>query len=68
MPAYHGVRHSAVSTSPRLRTDHQAFKTWIETSSGMLQHIVWTALCAEGMGASLQVCPLLTSYMGPTDE
>lgn len=33
---------------------HDLFKTWIETTSGMLQHVVWTALCAEGMGASLQ--------------
>jgi predicted oxidoreductase (fatty acid repression mutant protein) len=29
--------------------------TWSENSTGMLQYIVWAALAAEGMGASLQV-------------
>jgi uncharacterized protein len=28
--------------------------TWSENSTGMIQFIVWTALAAEGMGASLQ--------------
>lgn len=34
----------------------QAFPVWSENSAGILQHIVWTALVAEGHGASLQVC------------
>jgi uncharacterized protein len=29
----------------------EAFKTWSETSSGMHQFAVWTALEAEGFGA-----------------
>jgi len=31
-----------------------SFQTWSENSTGMLQFTVWTALAAEGMGASLQ--------------
>ncbi|KAK4688015.1 uncharacterized protein P7C73_g2090, partial [Tremellales sp. Uapishka_1] len=31
-----------------------AFRTWADNSNGMLQYVVWTALEAEGMGASLQ--------------
>ncbi|KAJ3004713.1 hypothetical protein HKX48_001074 [Thoreauomyces humboldtii] len=30
------------------------FPTWSQQSSGMLQHIVWTAFTEEGLGASLQ--------------
>lgn len=29
----------------------QAFATWSENSTGMLQYLVWTALEAEGLGA-----------------
>lgn len=32
----------------------EKFPIWSLQSSGMLQHIVWTALEAEGLGASLQ--------------
>ena len=32
------------------------FPVWSENSTGMLQHVIWTALAAEGLGASLQVC------------
>ncbi|KAL8288522.1 hypothetical protein RB601_004790 [Gaeumannomyces tritici] len=32
----------------------QNFPTWATQSDGMLQHTVWTALEAEGLGASLQ--------------
>ncbi|WVR03457.1 hypothetical protein IAU60_000448 [Kwoniella sp. DSM 27419] len=32
----------------------QAFPTWAQNSAGILQYIVWTALEAEGHGASLQ--------------
>lgn len=30
------------------------FPTWATQSDAMLQHIVWTALEAEGLGANLQ--------------
>ena len=30
------------------------FPVWAEQSNGMLQYIIWTSLCAEGFGASLQ--------------
>lgn len=30
------------------------FPIWSNQSSGMLQHVIWTALVAEGLGASLQ--------------
>lgn len=30
------------------------FPIWSQQSSGMLQYVVWTALSAEGLGASLQ--------------
>lgn len=30
------------------------FPSWSKESIGMLQHIVWTSLSAEGLGASLQ--------------
>lgn len=30
------------------------FPTWSTQACGMLQHVIWTALCAEGLGASLQ--------------
>ncbi|MFC4808858.1 nitroreductase family protein [Paenibacillus sp. GCM10023250] len=30
------------------------FPVWSNQSSGMLQHVIWTALVAEGLGASLQ--------------
>ncbi|KAI0827568.1 Nitroreductase [Trametes gibbosa] len=37
------------------------FPTWSEHASGILQYIVWTALEAEGLGASLQhYNPLIT--------
>ncbi|CAD6576645.1 MAG: hypothetical protein TREMPRED_001738 [Tremellales sp. Tagirdzhanova-0007] len=32
----------------------KSFPVWSDNSAGMLQFIVWTALAAEGMGASLQ--------------
>ncbi|KAL7009573.1 putative nitroreductase [Cystobasidiomycetes sp. EMM_F5] len=32
----------------------EAFNTWSGNSTGMLQYVVWTALEAEGFGASLQ--------------
>ena len=62
MPAYHGVSPSLPVHTQLQITNQQAFKTWIETSSGMVQHIVWTALTAEGMGASLQVRPLVLEW------
>lgn len=37
----------------------QAFPIWSENSAGILQYITWTALAAEGHGASLQVCMLV---------
>ncbi|KZP17585.1 Nitroreductase, partial [Athelia psychrophila] len=36
----------------RFVADH--FPTWSENATGMLQFVVWTALEAEGLGASLQ--------------
>ena len=30
------------------------FPIWSQQSTGMLQYVIWTALCVEGMGASLQ--------------
>lgn len=30
------------------------FPVWAQQSAGMLQHVIWTALEAEGLGASLQ--------------
>ncbi len=30
------------------------FPVWSEQSSGMLQFVIWTALCEQGLGASLQ--------------
>lgn len=32
----------------------QAFNLWSDNAAGILQHVVWTALEAEGYGASLQ--------------
>jgi len=30
------------------------FPVWAEQANGMLQYMIWTSLCAEGFGASLQ--------------
>jgi uncharacterized protein len=36
------------------------FPIWASHSDGMAQHIIWTALEAEGLGANLQHCnPLI---------
>ena len=35
----------------------QPFKIWDENAAGIIQYMVWTALEAEGLGASLQVRP-----------
>ena len=38
---------------------------WSENSTGMIQFIVWTALAAEGMGASLQHTPAFSEEITP---
>lgn len=32
----------------------QGFKIWSEDAAGILHYTVWTALCANGLGATLQ--------------
>ena len=41
----------------KFATYQDRFPEWAAHSSGMIQYIVWTALAAEGVGASLQVIP-----------
>ncbi|XAO26521.1 hypothetical protein I312_105358 [Cryptococcus bacillisporus CA1280] len=40
--------------SAKMPAFSQAFPIWSENSAGILQYITWTALAAEGHGASLQ--------------
>ncbi|MBO7744353.1 nitroreductase family protein [Paenibacillus sp. MWE-103] len=43
------------------------FPIWSNQSSGMLQHVIWTALVAEGLGASLQhYNPLIDAEVAQT--
>ncbi len=43
------------------------FEPWSQQSSGMLQYIIWTALVAEGLGASLQhYNPLIDNEVSET--
>lgn len=43
------------------------FPVWSNQSSGMLQHVVWTALSQEGLGASLQhYNPLIDAEVADT--
>lgn len=43
------------------------FPHWSNQSSGMLQHVIWTALVAEGLGASLQhYNPLIDAEVAQT--
>ncbi|WVQ76296.1 hypothetical protein IAR50_005961 [Cryptococcus sp. DSM 104548] len=39
----------------------RAFHGWSESTTGIVQHIVWTALVAEGHGATLQHFPQVSS-------
>jgi predicted oxidoreductase (fatty acid repression mutant protein) len=41
------------------------FETWTEASSAMLQYVVWTALEAEGFGASLQHHTAMMKELSP---
>lgn len=41
------------------------FETWTEASSAMLQYVVWTALEAEGFGASLQHHTAMMNELNP---
>lgn len=47
-----------MSTVEQLQKDYSLyadnFPVWSMQSAGMLQHVVWTALATEGLGASLQ--------------
>ncbi|KAF1828347.1 Nitroreductase [Decorospora gaudefroyi] len=47
--------HSAISAlPPPLQTIFPAYPEVQEHGNGMLQFVVWTALCAEGLGCNLQ--------------
>ncbi|MCJ1437857.1 hypothetical protein MMC27_007244 [Xylographa pallens] len=45
---------AAAVLPPQLQGLMAKYPDWYEHSSGMSQFIVWTALCAEGLGCSLQ--------------
>jgi predicted oxidoreductase (fatty acid repression mutant protein) len=50
--------------SPRFQAQAKLYPEWEEHSSGMNQLIAWTALSAEGVGASLQhYQPGITPYL-----
>jgi len=45
---------ASATLPPQLQGLMAKYPDWYEHSSGMSQFIVWTALCAEGLGCSLQ--------------
>ncbi|KAH9856846.1 Nitroreductase [Lenzites betulinus] len=54
-------QESIKDLATRIPLYQDRFPTWSEHASGILQYIVWTALEAEGLGASLQhYNPLIT--------
>lgn len=55
MPAFSKVSKAESWTNGRNSwLIHQGFEIWSEDSSSMLQYVVWTALEAKGLGATLQ--------------
>lgn len=71
MPNYSAVSFSPLPTYPSSRPIHRPQLTrqpfngaWSDNAAGILQYVVWTALEAEGYGASLQVRPILCSLSG----
>ncbi|GMK58621.1 hypothetical protein CspeluHIS016_0600630 [Cutaneotrichosporon spelunceum] len=48
----------AIAKSPHRKTE---LGVWSKNGTGILQHVVWTALAAEGLGASLQHFPQIST-------